>query len=215
MIEKGGNGMASDVQFMFPAATRNYNIAFNLGYESDSVVERVAAIADVNLEMGKSYNITVVIEDKDVVTEQYKIEFFVVEVKDWGENIELDATLNENTENPETPGVSSGIENGHEWVDLGLPSGLKWATCNVGATTPEEYGNYFAWGEVEPKESYFWDTYKYCVDNWDNFTKYCTNSDYGKDGFMDNKTVLDPEDDAATAGQDAGEGLVIYRIEFQ
>ena len=44
--------------------------------------------------------------------------------------------------------------NGHEYVDLGLPSGLKWATCNVGASLPSEYGNYYAWGEIEPKENY-------------------------------------------------------------
>ena len=50
----------------------------------------------------------------------------------------------------------------HEWVDLGLPSGTKWATCNVGASKPEEYGDYFAWGEVEPKEVYDWSTYKWC-----------------------------------------------------
>ena len=44
--------------------------------------------------------------------------------------------------------------NGHEYVDLGLPSGLLWATCNVGANSPEEYGDYFAWGEIETKEEY-------------------------------------------------------------
>ncbi|MCQ2200253.1 MAG: fibrobacter succinogenes major paralogous domain-containing protein [Paludibacteraceae bacterium] len=44
---------------------------------------------------------------------------------------------------------------GHEYVDLGLPSGLKWATCNVGASKPEEYGDYFAWGEVKPKDKYY------------------------------------------------------------
>ncbi len=50
------------------------------------------------------------------------------------------------------------IENGHEWVDLGLPSGIKWATCNVGASTPEQYGTYFAWGELLPKDEYnSWD----------------------------------------------------------
>ncbi|MBQ8721770.1 MAG: hypothetical protein IJY67_06465 [Paludibacteraceae bacterium] len=80
-----------------------------------------------------------------------------------------------------------GKNNVHEYVDLGLPSGLKWATCNVGATTPEEYGDYFAWGEVKPKTTYNLDTYKYY--DGSNFTKY-TGSD---------KTVLDPEDDAATA----------------
>ncbi len=47
-----------------------------------------------------------------------------------------------------------GEINGYEYVDLGLPSGLKWATCNVGANTPEEYGYYFQWGESEPKENY-------------------------------------------------------------
>ena len=90
-----------------------------------------------------------------------------------------------------------GKHNDHEYVDLGLPSGLKWATCNVGATTPEEYGDFFAWGEVEPKETYNWSTYKYGTD-YDQLTKYCSDSYYGKDGFTDTKTVLDPEDDAAT-----------------
>ena len=51
--------------------------------------------------------------------------------------------------------------NGHEFVDLGLPSGLKWATCNVGATKPEEYGDYFAWGEIKPKQRYDYDNYTY------------------------------------------------------
>ena len=87
------------------------------------------------------------------------------------------------------PDNSNNQTNNHEYVDLGLPSGLKWATCNVGATTPEEYGDYFAWGEVEPKTTYNLNTYKYYdVYNY-NFTKY-TGSD---------KTVLDSEDDAATA----------------
>ena len=91
---------------------------------------------------------------------------------------------------------TSGMENGHEWVDLGLS--VKWATCNVGAIQPEEFGDYFAWGEVETKTIYNWSTYKYGSDSH-QLTKYCNNSDFGKDGFTDNKTVLDPEDDAATA----------------
>lgn len=88
---------------------------------------------------------------------------------------------------------TSGMENGHEWVDLGLS--VKWATCNVGAIQPEEFGDYFAWGEVETKAIYYWSTYKY-GSNWDAMTKYSTDSYYG---IVDNKTVLDPEDDAATA----------------
>ena len=94
----------------------------------------------------------------------------------------------ENSENP-------GMENGHEWVDLGLS--VKWATCNVGATKPEEYGDYFAWGEVESKEVYDWSTYKYCAGTNTTMTKYCNKSGFGNNGFTDNKTELDPEDDAA------------------
>ena len=87
-------------------------------------------------------------------------------------------------------GRVSGAHNGHEYVDLGLPSGLKWATCNVGANSPEEYGDYFAWGETEPKTTYNWDSYKYYDgSNLTKLTKYTGN---------DSKTELDPEDDAAT-----------------
>ncbi|MBQ0095524.1 MAG: Ig-like domain-containing protein [Bacteroidetes bacterium] len=84
-----------------------------------------------------------------------------------------------------------------EYVDLGLS--VKWANCNVGATKPEEYGDYFAWGETEPKSDYSWSTYKYCKGSYDSMTKYCTNSSYGYNGFTDNNSVLDPEDDAAHA----------------
>ena len=83
----------------------------------------------------------------------------------------------------------------HEYVDLGLPSGTLWATCNVGATNPEEYGDYFAWGETEPKEVYSWSNYKWCNGTPQSLTKYCTSSSLGT---VDDKTELDPEDDAAT-----------------
>ena len=76
-------------------------------------------------------------------------------------------------------------DKGHAYVDLGLS--VKWATTNVGATTPEGYGNYFAWGETSPKEVYDWSTY-FDSNNGETFTKY-----YHGGG----KTTLDPEDDAA------------------
>lgn len=56
------------------------------------------------------------------------------------------------TEQPSDP--SNNLLNGHEYVDLGLPSGLKWATCNIGANQPEEVGAYYAWGEIETKSEY-------------------------------------------------------------
>lgn len=81
-------------------------------------------------------------------------------------------------------------------VDLGLPSGTLWATYNVGATKPSEYGDYFAWGETKPKEDYSWSTYKWTEDKGKTFTKYVHSEKYGT---VDNKMVLEAEDDAATA----------------
>ena len=82
----------------------------------------------------------------------------------------------------------------HEYVDLGLS--VKWATCNVGASKPEEYGDYFAWGETQPKNTYDWSTYKWCNGSYDTQTKYCTKNSYGT---VDNKTQLELSDDAARA----------------
>ena len=90
--------------------------------------------------------------------------------------------------------------NGPVWVDLGLPSGLKWATCNVGASSPSDYGNYYAWGETSTKSMYDWTNYKFRVsgDNYDNvtFNKYNTLSSHGT---FDNRTRLEMSDDAARA----------------
>lgn len=84
--------------------------------------------------------------------------------------------------------------NGHEYVDLGLS--VKWATCNVGASKPEEYGDYFAWGETTPKSTYDWSTYKWCRGSRKNLTKYDNEISYGT---VDNKTTLELSDDAARA----------------
>lgn len=87
--------------------------------------------------------------------------------------------------NPDEPSEPNKHEN-HEWVDLGLS--VKWATCNVGANAPEEFGDYFAWGETQPKEVYDWSTYKWCNGSSETLTKYNNYKD---------KSVLDLEDDAA------------------
>jgi hypothetical protein len=99
--------------------------------------------------------------------------------------------------NSSTPKVLSFTQ--HEYVDLGLPSGLLWATCNLGAETPEDYGDYFAWGETQPKTIYDWSTYQYCNGSENTLTKYCFDASYGYNGFTDNLTTLEPLDDAATA----------------
>lgn len=91
--------------------------------------------------------------------------------------------------------------NGHKYVDLGLPSGTLWATCNVGANGAEEYGYFFAWGETvgytsdtNDGHSFNYDSYKWSSSGSEKVTKYCRN---GHGGTVDNKTELDPEDDAA------------------
>ena len=110
------------------------------------------------------------------------------------------AVVTQKQYNNETVTLLFGSGSGHhEYVDLGLPSGLLWATCNVGAETPEDYGDYFAWGEIQPKNWYDWSTYQYCNGSENTLTKYCTNASYGYNGFTDNLTTLLPEDDAATA----------------
>ena len=104
---------------------------------------------------------------------------------------------NSNTDNSSgSVSAPTGTENGHGYVDLGLPSGTKWATCNVGATKPEEYGDYYAWGETEPNTTYNWATYKWCNGSCNTLTKYNTSRSYGT---VDNNTRLYLSDDAAHA----------------
>ena len=108
--------------------------------------------------------------------------------------------------------------NGHDYVDLGLPSGTLWATCNVGAENPEDYGDYYAWGETSPHYSvndadtiwldvddysggYAWSLYGHCDGTNNTLTKYCNNGEYGTEDY---KSVLDAEDDAATANWGSG-----------
>ena len=93
----------------------------------------------------------------------------------------------------------TGYVNGYGYVDLGLPSGTLWATCNIGANNPEDYGDYFAWGETSPKSTYSWSTYSLCNNSFRKLTKYCNNSSYGNNGFTDALTTLEASDDAATA----------------
>lgn len=86
----------------------------------------------------------------------------------------------------------------HEYVDLGLPSGTLWATCNIGATKPEEFGDYFAWGETEPKEVYDYLSYKYATTKGqflESITKY---NMFENIGIIDSLSMLLPEDDVVT-----------------
>lgn len=98
---------------------------------------------------------------------------------------------------------SSSADNGYRaipdgWVELGLPSGLLWAECNVGAAAGSECGDYIAWGETSPKDVYGWNSYRYCTasadGHLDTLTRYNTLPSFGP---VDNLTALVAADDAA------------------
>ncbi|MBO4602138.1 MAG: hypothetical protein J5651_03170 [Salinivirgaceae bacterium] len=134
-----------------------------------------------------------------------------------GSNVTITATPNSgyyfsqwsdgNTDNPRTITIDkSNVTLSAEFVaatiatvDLGLTSGNLWATCNVGAINPWNYGNYYAWGETETKTNYDISTYKYCNGGYNSLTKYCNDASYGFGGFTDALTTLESIDDAATA----------------
>ena len=91
---------------------------------------------------------------------------------------------------------ATGKKGQYEFVDLGLS--VKWATVNIGAETPYEFGDYYAWGETKQKEDYSWSSYTYCNGTSYTLKKYCIDSSSGSRGYSDSKMTLDPEDDIAT-----------------
>ena len=128
---------------------------------------------------------------------------------------EANRRAEEERRSPTLEGPTTGDEKGYRWVDLGLS--VKWATCNVGANSPEEYGDYFAWGETEPyyavghaqdslwrwrylkAAGYSWESYSW-GNSWNKMTKYCNNKRYWAGSRRpDNRLELLSEDDAAQA----------------
>ena len=132
--------------------------------------------------------------------ERYNYVFNADEPGTYSWYVKTDILLNEEQVNSVKSEEYSFIveEEGLQAVDLGLS--VKWGSCNLGATKPEEYGDYFAWGETLSKGDYSWPTYKWCVSQpspYFSLTKYCDEVAMGYNGFTDGKTVLEPEDDAA------------------
>ena len=121
----------------------------------------------------------VTVSSSGVVTGKYKGEAVITVTADDGSGITAECAVSVVIAVPET-------------VDMGLS--VKWASFNLGASKPEEYGDYYAWGETEPKEKYSWSTYKFGTRSIGPFSKYNTKSSYGS---IDDKTVLEPEDDVA------------------
>lgn len=103
-------------------------------------------------------------------------------------------------------------ENGYEYIDLGLPSGLKWATYNLGASHPYQNGDYFAWGEIDFKDEYSWSTYTHCNGTESSLTKYNTHTSFGS--IIDGLVQLETVDDAANYHW-KGDWRIPTREEFQ
>lgn len=155
------------------------------------------AMTDLLNSLPQRFGYTVVI-DRDSETEQNEITLEQVAIgneKGWS----VEAKEGEDF-------VPIREEGTHDYVDLGLPSGTLWATTNVGANKPQDAGLFFAWGDTEghgndPSDDYLfnWENYKWgeVIGEDTYFTKYCSDSSRGKDGFTDGKYELDLEDDAA------------------
>ena len=152
------------------------DIVFELGVRGDVNGDGTVNIADINAIIG------MILDGRNTAAGDVNGDG-TVNISD------INAVISIIIDGPVTPGDS------HEWVDLGLPSGTLWATMNVGASSPEDYGDYFAWGETSPKSVYNWSTYKWCNGSETTLTKYCTSSSLGT---VDNLTELQPEDDAAS-----------------
>ena len=138
-----------------------------------------------------------------------------IEKKSGSQDVAISQTTVTNSDTRVLPTTTNdnNVVAGHEFVDLGLS--VKWATCNVGAEKPEDYGDYFAWGETSPKSEYEWENLKYRTEGNDcdnvKFSKYVASSQYGP---VDNRTTLELSDDAARANW-GGSWRMPTNAEFQ
>ena len=127
-------------------------------------------------------------------TEGIRTCVFYLKATDSNINISIPITVNQFHSSSSANSISSLCpDNNHpHQIDMGM--GVYWACCNVGASSPEEYGEYYAWGETSTKYYFAWSTYKWCNGTYDSMTKYSTSS---TNGTVDNKTQLELSDDAA------------------
>lgn len=169
----------------------------------DGTVNITDVTAVVNKVLGKVTDEQMLIESKGLSAWIENIEnYFEIKVDDHSSIVTRMNVIDEKLRS-----IRECTNNGHKYVDLGLPSGLKWATCNVGADQPEKCGDSFAWGATKPQEVYDWTHTPFQTQNTTEykstrFTKYLGSitSPYKDPSATDTdalKTVLDPEDDAA------------------
>lgn len=186
--------VSKDVKYVANFSKSIINVTLKTNIEEAATItlnrNTMAKLQDSTLQV--AYNAKVTIDAR--VSSGYKIRFYMID----GEIVSLDKKyeIEKITKDTEVCAIFSEIkqEQKHEFEDMGLK--VKWATCNIGATKLQDYGNYYAWGETESKQSYDKLTYKWWNADTESYTKYFVNSELGEG---DNKMVLDSEDDVASA----------------
>lgn len=177
------------------------NGCFDTSYKTSNYGKKKTYTLNLSLSNRDWYD-WIFIQSKDkYLSFNYELEYYNSKDKEWYEiekrKLTLNATgtgdNNNSSPNKDPLGLCSDDKHPH-MIDMGR--GLKWSCCNVGAKTPIECGDYFAWGETTPKNTYSWFNYKYCKGTEDTMTKYCTLAEYG---LVDNKSELELSDDAARA----------------
>lgn len=183
--QKNNSSINADFSIIYNNSERVSQIALSLS-PIMSEVKNVRNVCSVQHVGYPHYEITV--PDSMDSAECFAAVFAVIDERD---------TLWSNVMRAEISSVEYGDStlNGYRYVDLGLPSGTLWAECNIGAQNPRETGYFFAWAEIEPKESYTWETYKYCNGSKSSLTKYNTQTIFGDN--PDGLSVLEDSDDAA------------------
>lgn len=183
------DGVASKIEIS------EFDAVVSVAYNDDTVSYQCHFIAADNTSELYIYDF----KHSDIVYAAINTPFKVlVDVVDDGNNLHGESEIYIIEDSPIAITVNLDINSPapHEqYIDLGLPSGLLWATCNLGATSPEGYGNYYAWAETTIKQVYDWDSYQY-YSNSTGITKYTY-----YDGLGNLETTLEPSDDAATVNK--------------
>ena len=130
-------------------ATISPSNATNNGISLNSSNKTVVPITDNSMKSVSSDKFLITLTAKSAGSTT-----IIVSTADGGKTATCDVTVKAKAA-PASAAPTTGTLNGHNYVDLGLPSGLKWATCNIGASTPSDYGNYYAWGEISTKAEYY------------------------------------------------------------
>lgn len=136
-------------------------------------------------------SVTIYFSENTSTSRRRKVMQVITTDNDWMANVRLEVVQDGKPNEPDNP-VNPDT---YEGVDLGLS--VLWASYNVGAESPESYGNYYAWGETYTKSQYDWSNYSWCAGSENTLTKYCLYEDFGYNGFTDGKYILEEDDDVA------------------